>query len=238
MARTLNALAKRHDVRFIFKASYDKANRTSLDSYRGPGIGPGLHILAEIRAETGAAVLTDVHTVEEAERAGEVVDVVQIPAFLCRQTDLLRAAAETGKTVNVKKGQFLAPGDMAHVVAKLERFGAGANIWLTERGSTFGYNDLVVDFRSIPIMQRTGHPVILDVTHSVQTPGGEGAKSGGRPEFIPTLAAAGIAAGADGLFMEVHDNPPNALSDGANALDLELFDGLLSRVLKLWEAVG
>lgn len=219
---------------FIFKASFDKANRTSAESPRGPGIDEGLKILAEVRSHVGVPVLSDVHEVAQVEQAAEVLDVIQIPAFLCRQTDLLVAAAKTGKPVNVKKGQFLSPWDAEHIVRKVE--GVGGECWLTERGSSFGYNNLVVDFRSIPIMKSFCDKVILDVTHSVQTPGGEGGKSGGAPEFIPTLAACGLAAGVDGLFFEVHEEPSRALSDGPNALRLDLMPELIGRLKRISEA--
>jgi 2-dehydro-3-deoxyphosphooctonate aldolase (KDO 8-P synthase) len=222
--------AKRWQV--VFKASFDKANRTSLSSYRGPGLKEGLRILKAIRAESGLSVVTDIHEPSQAEAAAEVVDILQIPAFLCRQTDLLLAAAATGRVVNVKKGQFLSPLDMAHAVEKLEKGGA-AGILLTERGASFGYNNLVVDMRSIPIMRSLGWPVIFDATHSVQLPGGGGGKSSGQREFIPTLAQAAASAGADGFFFEVHDSPSQALSDGPNALPLPQFPPLVARLCDL-----
>lgn len=213
---------------FIFKASFDKANRSSIASYRGPGLDEGLKILAGIRA-AGYPVLTDVHEPVQVEAAAEAVDVLQIPAFLCRQTDLLVAAGRTGKIVNVKKGQFVSPSDMKHVVEKIRSTG-NDKIVLTERGSSFGYNNLVVDMRGLKTMRDFGVPVVFDATHSVQTPGGQGATSGGAPEFIPTLARAAAAAGIDGLFVETHEEPKRALSDGANALPLDQLSGLLAQV--------
>jgi 2-dehydro-3-deoxyphosphooctonate aldolase (KDO 8-P synthase) len=227
MAERIARIAADAGVPYIFKASYDKANRTSLSSFRGPGLEEGLRVLGAIGRDLGLPVLTDVHDVEQAERAAEVVDVLQIPAFLSRQTDLLVAAAKTGRTVNVKKGQFLAPWDMKNVVDKL--VGAGSDrIVLTERGASFGYNALVVDMRSFPIMRRFGWPVVYDVTHSLQKPGGLGGASGGDSEFVEYLARAGVACGVDGVFMEVHDDPANALSDGPNALPLERLADLLA----------
>jgi 2-dehydro-3-deoxyphosphooctonate aldolase (KDO 8-P synthase) len=226
VARTLKDYAAELNLPLIFKASYDKANRTSLTSFRGPGLAQGLEILARVKSEVGLPVLSDVHQVAEVAPAAEVLDVLQIPAFLCRQTDLLVAAAATGKVVNIKKGQFLAPWDLGPVVDKVRSTG-NAKILLTERGAMFGYNNLVVDFRSLPILRALGCPVVLDVTHSVQLPGGQGACSGGQREFIPLLARAGVAAGADALFMEVHPDPEHALCDGPNSLPL-------SEVLPLW----
>jgi 2-dehydro-3-deoxyphosphooctonate aldolase (KDO 8-P synthase) len=220
MAERLAAASRELKIPYIFKASYDKANRTSLDSYRGPGIDKGLRILARIKQEFRIPVLTDVHEPEQAIPAAEVCDIVQIPAFLSRQTDLLVAAGRSGAAVNIKKGQFLAPWDMRNAIR-------------TERGASFGYNNLVVDMRAIAVMKEFGYPVILDVTHALQLPGGEGRRSGGQPEFIETLARAGVAAGADGVFMEVHDNPARALSDGANALDLRYFKPLARRLRDL-----
>ncbi|MCC6742540.1 MAG: 3-deoxy-8-phosphooctulonate synthase [Acidobacteria bacterium] len=226
MAERIAQIAADAGVPFIFKASFDKANRTSISSFRGPGIEEGLRILRTIQRDVGVPVLTDVHEVWQAERAGEVVDVLQIPAFLCRQTDLLVAAAKTGRAVNVKKGQFLAPWDMRNVVDKMREAGC-ARLSLTERGVSFGYNTLAVDMRSFPIMRRMGWPVVYDVTHSLQKPGGLGAASGGDSEFIEYLARAGVACGVDGVFMEIHDDPANALSDGPNALPLERLAPLL-----------
>ncbi|MDX2267456.1 MAG: 3-deoxy-8-phosphooctulonate synthase [Bryobacter sp.] len=213
---------------FVFKASFDKANRSSVHSYRGPGLAEGLRILRRVK-ELGLPVLTDVHEPAQAEAAGEVVDVLQIPAFLCRQTDLLLAAGRTGKWVNVKKGQFVAPQDMQHVVEKIQSTGNN-KIVLTERGTTFGYNNLVVDMRGLAIMRKLGVPVVFDATHSVQTPGGQGATSGGTPEHIPVLARAAVAAGVDGLFVETHEEPARAKSDGANALPLGQLQGLVETV--------
>ncbi|MFI5355292.1 MAG: 3-deoxy-8-phosphooctulonate synthase, partial [Desulfobaccales bacterium] len=210
IARALQDYARELDLPLIFKASFDKANRTSLKSYRGPGLEQGLEILARVKAEVGLPVLSDVHQVSEVEPAARVLDVLQIPAFLCRQTDLVVAAARTGKVVNIKKGQFLAPWDMQPVIEKVRAAG-NDRIILTERGASFGYNNLVVDFRSLPLMRGLGCPVVLDVTHSVQLPGGQGACSGGQREFIPHLARAAVAVGVDGLFMEVHPDPAQAL---------------------------
>ncbi len=220
IARTLRDYARELDLPLIFKASFDKANRTSLMSYRGPGLEKGLEILARVKAEVGLPVLSDVQEVSQVAPAAEVLDVLQIPAFLCRQTDLLVAAARTGKVVNIKKGQFLAPWDMQPVVEKVRAAG-NDRIILTERGASFGYNNLVVDFRSLPIMRGLGCPVVLDVTHSVQLPSGQGACSGGQSEFIPHLARAAVAAGVDGLFMEVHPDPAQARCDGPNSLPLD-----------------
>jgi 2-dehydro-3-deoxyphosphooctonate aldolase (KDO 8-P synthase) len=232
MAAALKKIAGECGIPFVFKASFDKANRTSINSFRGPGLDEGLKLFDEIRKTMGVRVLTDVHWPEQAAPLAEVVDILQIPAFLCRQTDLIVAAAKTGKIVNVKKGQFLAPWEMKNVVVKAREAG-NSNLILTERGASFGYNNLVVDFRSIPIMQESGCPVVLDVTHSLQLPGGQGDKSGGQPQFIPHLARAGVAAGVDGLFMEVHDNPAKALSDGPNALELSLLRPLLQDLMKI-----
>jgi 2-dehydro-3-deoxyphosphooctonate aldolase (KDO 8-P synthase) len=232
MAGELKRITAAVGIPLVFKASFDKANRTSINSFRGPGMDEGLKLLAEVRKSFGVPILTDVHLPDQAAPIAEVVDILQIPAFLCRQTDLIVAAAKTGRIVNVKKGQFLAPWEMKNVVVKAREAG-NANLILTERGASFGYNNLVVDFRSIPIMQEFGCPVVLDVTHSLQLPGGQGDKSGGQPQFIPHLARAGVAAGVDGLFMEVHDNPSKALSDGPNALDLSLLRPLLEQIAEL-----
>jgi 2-dehydro-3-deoxyphosphooctonate aldolase (KDO 8-P synthase) len=230
IARTLKSYAGELGLPLIFKASYDKANRTSLASFRGPGLGRGLEILARVKAEVGLPVLSDVHQVAEVTPAAEVLDVLQIPAFLCRQTDLVVAAAATGKAVNIKKGQFMAPWDMGPVVDKA--FSTGhRRVLLTERGAMFGYNNLVVDFRSLPLMRGLGCPVVLDATHSVQLPGGQGTCSGGQREYIPLLARAGVAAGVDALFMEVHPDPDAALCDGPNSLPL-------SQVLPLWSRLA
>ena len=232
MASAIRQIAESAGIPYVFKASYDKANRTSIKSFRGPGLDEGLRVLETVRTEVGVPVLSDVHEPAEARAAGSVLDVIQIPAFLCRQTDLLVAAAETGKVVNVKKGQFVSPSDMQHAVAKVRESG-NDQVVLTERGASFGYNNLVVDFRSFPIMQSFGCPVVFDITHSLQLPGGKGHASGGQPEYIPTLARAGVAAGVNGIFMEIHDDPSNALSDGPNALDLALLPDLLDQLLAI-----
>jgi 2-dehydro-3-deoxyphosphooctonate aldolase (KDO 8-P synthase) len=237
MADALKKITSALDIPFVFKASFDKANRTSINSFRGPGMDEGLKLLGEVRKSIGVPVLTDIHLPDQAAPIAEVVDILQIPAFLCRQTDLIVAAARTGKIVNVKKGQFLAPWEMKNVVVKAREAG-NSNLVLTERGSSFGYNNLVVDFRSIPIMKEFGCPVVLDVTHSLQLPGGQGDKSGGQPQYIPHLARAGVAAGVDGLFMEVHDNPAKALSDGPNALDLSLLRPLLEQLVKIRRCIN
>jgi 2-dehydro-3-deoxyphosphooctonate aldolase (KDO 8-P synthase) len=226
IARTLKDYAAQLALPLIFKASFDKANRTSLTSFRGPGLARGLEILARVKDEVGLPVVSDVHQVAEVEPAARVLDVLQIPAFLCRQTDLVVAAAATGKAVNIKKGQFMAPWDLGPVVDKAFSTG-NRKVLLTERGATFGYNNLVVDFRSLPILRRLGCPVVLDVTHSVQLPGGQRECSGGQREFILPLARAGVAVGVDALFMEVHPDPEHALCDGPNSLPL-------AEVLPLW----
>lgn len=220
---------------YIFKASFDKANRTSAQSFRGIGMEAGLDILGKLRAKVGVPVLTDIHTETQAAVVGEVVDIIQIPAFLCRQTDLIEAAALTGQIVNLKKGQFLSPTEMGQVVEKARRAGA-EKILLTERGTTFGYNNLVADMRSIPIMKRFGCPVIFDATHSVQLPGGGGDKSSGQREFAPVLARAALAAGANGLFIETHPNPNRALSDGPNMIPLGEMPALLRGLMKVFKA--
>lgn len=232
----MKELTLRLGIPYIFKASFDKANRTSVNSFRGPGIDKGLEMLDRVKEELKLPVTTDIHEPWQAERAGEVVDLIQIPAFLSRQTDLLLAAGRTGKPVSVKKGQFLAPWDMERVVEKIESAG-GEKIVLIERGTFFGYGNLVVDFRSIPIMKATGYPVVIDATHSVQRPSARGKSSGGEPQFIMTLAKAGIAAGADGVFMEVHPRPQKALSDGPNSMKLEDVEENLKTLLRIWEAV-
>jgi 2-dehydro-3-deoxyphosphooctonate aldolase (KDO 8-P synthase) len=232
IASELKKTTASHGMPFVFKASYDKANRTSINSFRGLGMKEGLQILSDIRQKLQVPVLSDVHEPSQCKAAGEVLDVLQIPAFLCRQTDLILAAAETGKIVNVKKGQFLAPWEMKNVVEKIREAGS-ERILLTERGASFGYNNLVVDFRSFPIMQSFGCPVVFDVTHSLQLPGGQGQRSGGQPEYIPHLSRAGVAAGVDGLFMEVHENPAKALSDGPNALNLSLLPALLEQLVEI-----
>jgi 2-dehydro-3-deoxyphosphooctonate aldolase (KDO 8-P synthase) len=237
MAKALREQARQFGFPLVFKASFDKANRSSVRSFRGPGLEEGLRILQHVRQETSLPVLSDIHDPGQALAASKVLDVIQIPAFLCRQTDLLVAAATTGLPVNVKKGQFLSPWEAKNIVEKIRSTG-GSRILLTERGTTFGYQNLVVDFRSIPIMQGFGCPVIFDATHSVQRPGAEGSRSGGDAEFIETLARAGIAAGADGVFVEVHDAPERALSDGANALPLSRFAELLDTLKRIAVAVG
>ena len=219
-------------IPLIFKASFDKANRSSLGSYRGPGMERGLEILAGVKARYGVPILTDVHEVAQVERAAQVADVLQIPAFLCRQTDLVLEAARSGRVVNVKKGQFMAPWDMKGVLEKAAATG-NRRIMVTERGFSFGYNNLVVDMRSFPVLRSFGFPVIFDVTHSVQRPGGLGDRSGGEAHFIDTLGPAGVAAGVDGIFMEVHENPSKALSDGPNAYRLGRLKALLTRLLRI-----
>ena len=232
MAGRLSAVASALGISYVFKASYDKANRTSLDSYRGPGLDRGLTVLARIKKQFGIPVLTDVHDVRQVAPAAEVCDVIQIPAFLSRQTDLLVEAGRSRAVVNIKKGQFLSPWDVRHAIEKVARAG-NHRILITERGTSFGYNNLVVDVRGLAVMKQYGYPVVLDVTHSLQLPGGQGTRSGGQPEFIEPLARAGVAAGVDGIFMEVHDHPARALSDGANALDLRRFKALLARLQDL-----
>jgi 2-dehydro-3-deoxyphosphooctonate aldolase (KDO 8-P synthase) len=232
MASELKKITTAHNVPFVFKASYDKANRTSIKSFRGLGMKEGLGVLSDVREQLQVPVLSDVHEPAQCKPAAEVLDILQIPAFLSRQTDLILAAAETGKIVNVKKGQFLAPWEMKNVVEKMREAG-NERVLLTERGASFGYNNLVVDFRSFPIMQSFGCPVVFDVTHSLQLPGSQGQSSGGQPQYIPHLARAGVAAGVDGLFMEVHDNPAKALSDGPNALDLSLLPALLEELVEI-----
>lgn len=237
MATEIRKVCDRLKVSFIFKSSFDKANRTSINSFRGQSIEAGLEILQQVKDEVGVPVLTDIHESYQAAMVAEVVDVLQIPAFLCRQTDLLMAAAATGRAVNVKKGQFLAPWDMKNVVAKLEAGGA-TNILLTERGTSFGYNTLVVDFRSLPQMREFGYPVVFDATHSVQMPGGKGDKSGGQRQFVPYLAKAAAAIGIDALFMEVHEDPDNAPSDGPNMIPLAQLEETLRQILAVREALN
>ena len=236
VAERMKTITDRLGITYVFKASFDKANRSSGSTFRGPGVHEGLEVLAEVKQRFGVPVLTDIHESQQAAPVAAVVDVLQIPAFLCRQTDLLLAAAEavrgTNKTINVKKGQFLAPWDMAQVVNKLRKAGV-ENLWLTERGSSFGYNTLVVDYRSIPQMQILGCPVIFDATHSVQQPGGQGSSSGGQREFVAPLARAAMAVGVDGLFMEVHPDPDNALSDGPNMVPLQRVEALLQQLVRI-----
>jgi 2-dehydro-3-deoxyphosphooctonate aldolase (KDO 8-P synthase) len=232
MAERIAKIASDAGVPYVFKASFDKANRSSVNSFRGPGLKEGLRILGKIKADLKLPVLTDIHEASQAAPAAEVVDILQIPAFLARQTDLLVAAGKTGRGVNVKKPQFVSPADMKNVVEKIASTG-NTNIILTERGSSFGYHNLVVDFRGIPQMKKLGYPVVFDATHSVQLPGGQGHASGGQPEFIEPLGRAAVAAGIDGIFIETHDNPEKALSDGANALPLDQLSGLLARLKQL-----
>jgi 2-dehydro-3-deoxyphosphooctonate aldolase (KDO 8-P synthase) len=232
IARYLKRACLKLGIPYVFKASFDKANRTSGKSFRGPGLEAGLEILRRIRLKLGIPVVTDIHTEAQAAVAGEVVDILQIPAFLCRQTDLIEAAVATGAIVNIKKGQFLSPREMGPVVAKARQAG-GEKILLTERGTTFGYHNLVADMRSIPLMKQTGCPVVFDATHSVQLPGGGGDKSSGQREFAPVLAACAVAAGADGLFIETHPDPEKALSDGPNMIPLKEMPALLARLVKI-----
>ncbi|HXF06033.1 MAG TPA: 3-deoxy-8-phosphooctulonate synthase [Blastocatellia bacterium] len=236
MAESLRRITDELSLPFIFKASYDKANRSSIHSFRGPGLEEGVKVLQRIKREVGVPILTDVHETTHVPLASEVADVLQIPAFLSRQTDLIVAAARSGRAINIKKGQFLAPWEMKNVVEKATSVGC-RKIILTERGTTFGYNNLVVDMRSLPIMRRLGYPVVLDVTHGLQLPGGLGTTSGGQSEFIEYLARAGVACGVDGVFMEVHDNPAEALSDAATALPLERLAPLLTMLKRIHELV-
>lgn len=236
VAKEVKGICERLDLDYYFKASFDKANRTSISSYRGPGIEEGLRILKKVKDEVGVKVVTDIHEPWQASKAAEVCDMLQIPAFLCRQTDLLVAAAKTGKLINVKKAQFLAPWDMKNVVNKLEEAG-NKNIMLCERGSTFGYNTLVVDMSGIYEMKKFGYPVVYDATHSVQKPGGKGSSTGGNREYIEPLAKAAVAAGADNLFFEVHPDPDSALSDGPNMVKLDEFEDLLKRIIKVYDVV-
>jgi len=234
VAEKLVELRSRYpELNLVFKGSFDKANRTSITGGRGTGLDDGLALHALVKKDYGLPCVTDVHESGQCALVAEVCDVLQIPAYLCRQTDLLLAAAATGAVVNVKKGQFLSPSDMVHVVAKLKHGGA-SEIWQCERGATFGYNNLVVDMRSFPIMARNGYPTILDATHSVQLPGAAGGKSGGQREFVPTLAFAALAAGADGLFLETHPDPDNALSDGPNMVPLDQLESLMVKCLSFW----
>ena len=232
MAAEIKKVCDRLKINFVFKASFDKANRTSINSFRGYPIEEGLKILQKVKDEVGVPLVTDIHLPQQAAIAAEVVDILQIPAFLCRQTDLLVAAAATGKAINVKKGQFLAPWDMKNVVTKLESCGNN-RIMLTERGTSFGYNTLVVDFRSLPQMRALGYPVVFDATHSVQMPGGQGNKSGGQREFVPYLARAAAAIGIDALFMEIHEDPDRALSDGPNMIHLANLENVLRSIVNV-----
>ncbi len=236
VARSLREVCSRLKIPFVFKSSYDKANRTSIGSYRGPGLEEGLRILSKVRDEEGVPVLTDVHGVHEIARVKEVADIIQIPAFLARQTDLVVAAAKSGKPVNLKKAQFLAPWDMKQVVEKARQTG-NEKILITERGTQFGYNNLVVDMRSIPVMAETGYPIVFDATHSVQLPGGRGDSSGGQREYVDVLACAAVAAGAHGVFLEAHENPDQALCDGPNSLPLDQVPRLLEKLLNVYDAI-
>ena len=236
IAERCKGIAERLKIDYCFKASFDKANRTSINSYRGPGIVDGLKILKKVKDTYGLKLCTDIHEPWQAEKVAEVVDIIQIPAFLCRQTDLLIAAANTGKVINVKKAQFLAPWDMSNVVKKIESTGNN-KIMLCERGTTFGYNTLVVDMTGIIEMKRLGYPVVFDATHSVQKPGGNGTTTGGNRDYIEPLAKSAIAAGADALFFEVHPSPQNAMSDGPNMVVLDEFEGLLERVIKFYDVI-
>jgi 2-dehydro-3-deoxyphosphooctonate aldolase (KDO 8-P synthase) len=235
-ASAMKDISRQLGFSYVFKSSYDKANRTSIESYRGPGLDKGLEMLGDIKRKLGLPLLSDVHEASHCAAAGEVLDVLQIPAFLCRQTDIVVAAAKTGKAVNIKKGQFVAPQDILHSVNKAVEAGNN-NVCVTERGTTFGYNNLVVDFRSIPIIQGKGYPVIFDATHSVQLPGGGGTVSSGQRQFVPTLAKAAIAAGVNALFMEVHPNPDKAKSDGPNQVPLAQVKDLISQCMKLHQVV-
>jgi 2-dehydro-3-deoxyphosphooctonate aldolase (KDO 8-P synthase) len=237
VAGKMQEICGRLGISYVFKASFDKANRTSLDSYRGPGLDKGLSILSKIREELQVPVISDVHDVSQVAPAAEVLDILQIPAFLCRQTDLLVAAAQTGKPINLKKGQFVSPWDMKNGVDKLRGAG-GSKIMLVERGASFGYNNLVVDMRALPVMRGFNCPVIFDATHSVQLPGGAGGASGGQREFIAPLSRAAVAAGIDGLFMEVHPNPDKALCDGPNSMPLDAIEQLLIQLIRIQEALS
>jgi 2-dehydro-3-deoxyphosphooctonate aldolase (KDO 8-P synthase) len=237
IAAALKEITAGLQIPFIFKASYDKANRTSLNSFRGPGLVDGLSVLAEIKKEFDVPILSDVHRISEIDAAARVLDIIQIPAFLCRQTDVLTAVARTGKPVNIKKGQFLAPWDISNVVEKITATG-NRRILITERGTMFGYNNMVVDFRGFMIMRRTGYPVIFDATHSVQLPGGAGTSSAGQRDFAPMLARAAVAAGVDGIFMEVHPDPERALCDGPNSLKLDTIYDLLARLKSIHRTVN
>jgi len=236
IGRTIKEICQRLDINYVFKASFDKANRSSYHSFRGPGLKKGLEMLKTIKEELGVPVVTDIHETSQAKPVAEVADILQIPAFLCRQTDLLHAAAQTGKVVNVKKGQFLAPEDMRNVVDKLHESGCD-QIMLTERGASFGYHNLVVDMRSLPIMRSFGYPVVMDGTHSVQLPGGNGTTSAGNREYVEYLVRAAVAVGVDALFLEVHDNPEEALSDGANMVYLDKLEELLKDAVAIHEIV-
>lgn len=236
IGRTIRDITRRLGIPYVFKASFDKANRSSFNGFRGPGLEKGLEMLQTIKEELGVPIVTDIHTEAQAAPAAKVADILQIPAFLCRQTDLLYTAAQTGRVINVKKGQFLAPKDMRNVVDKLLE-GGNSNILLTERGASFGYNNLVVDMRSFPIMRSFGYPVVFDATHSVQLPGGAGTSSAGNREYVEYLARAAVGAGVDALFMEVHDNPEEALCDGPNSVYLDKLEDLLKDALAIYHIV-
>ena len=236
IGRTIKEIASRLGMPYVFKASYDKANRSAFNSFRGPGLEKGVEMLKEIKRQLNVPIVTDVHETCQVKKAAEVADILQIPAFLCRQTDLLYAAAQTGRVVNVKKGQFMAPADMRNVVDKLLEGGC-SRIMLTERGASFGYNNLVVDMRSFPIMRSFGYPVVFDATHSVQMPGGAGTHSSGKREYVPYLTRAAVGAGVDALFLEVHDNPDEALSDGPNMVYLDKLEEILKDALAINEIV-
>jgi len=232
IAEAIQKITSRLRIPFVFKASYDKANRSSINSFRGPGLYEGLKVLSQIKSKLGVPILSDVHDVNQAQMAGEILDIIQIPAFLCRQTDLIVAAAKTGKIVNVKKGQFMAPWDVQGIIKKMEEAG-NRQLLLTERGVSFGYNNLVSDFRSLPIMRSFGYPVVFDATHSVQKPGGLGHASGGESQYIPLLARCAVAAGVDAVFLETHPNPSRALSDGPNSLPLKNLEKLLRTLVAI-----
>ncbi len=232
IAEAIKKITSKLKIPFVFKASYDKANRSSIHSFRGPGLYEGLKILSQVKTKLGVPILSDVHDISQAQMAGEILDIIQIPAFLCRQTDLIMAAAKTGKAVNVKKGQFMAPWDISGIVKKMQEAG-NHNLLLTERGVSFGYNNLVSDFRSLPIMRSSGYPVVFDATHSVQKPGGLGTSSGGESQYIPLLARCAVAAGVDAIFLETHPNPARALSDGPNSLPLKNLENLLKELIAI-----
>jgi len=237
IAATIKEITDKLEIPFVFKASYDKANRTSVTSYRGPGLEDGLKILAEIKKEFNIPILSDVHRISEIPAAARILDIIQVPAFLCRQTDVIIEVARSGKVVNIKKGQFMAPWDMANVLEKITSTG-NRNIVITERGTMFGYNNLVVDFRGFMILRQTGYPVVFDATHSVQLPGGSGTSSGGQRDYAPMLARAAVAAGVDGIFMEVHGEPDLALCDGPNSLKLDTIFDLLSQLKSIHETIN
>lgn len=232
IAEAIKKITSKLRIPFVFKASFDKANRSSINSFRGPGLYEGLKVLSQVKTKLGVPILSDVHDVNQAQMAGEILDIIQIPAFLCRQTDLIIAAAKTHKTVNVKKGQFMAPWDINGIVKKMQEAG-NQNLLLTERGVSFGYNNLISDFRALPIMRASGYPVVFDATHSVQKPGGLGTSSGGESQYIPLLARCAVAAGVDAIFLETHPNPSKALSDGPNTLPLKNLENLLKTLIAI-----